>query len=238
MAGEFACRGCRTSGNFEGVYLRRHAAPVFVGTCETLAPCRDNAASIAARVQTRLPCGKRLIEDWYQHGRVTRLYPLPCYTDALGRIPLDIDYSNARSDIEFALHWARRGRVVVLRSPAATIAGVSVITIGSPSKPASPGACIERWNAPANVSARRNAQQRTPHARRAIVTAASASGYFREVAGRCLISLISDGTRPSAETAAVFVEKSYGQFAFTADAAGRFTRTNATLGRGDHLHVR
>ena len=63
MAGDFACRGCRTSGNFEGVYLRRHAAPVFVGTCETLAPCRDSAASIAARVQTRLRCDKRLIED-------------------------------------------------------------------------------------------------------------------------------------------------------------------------------
>jgi len=117
--------------------------------------------------------------------------------------------------------------------PAATIAGVGVATVGPVPKPARLGACVERWNASPNAGARRDARRRAPRARRAIVAVATKSGYFSDLRGRCLIYLI-----PSDPGAAiVFVERSPEHFIFTADASGRLSPPNATLGTGHLLRL-
>ena len=63
-------------------------------------------------------CSKRVIEDWYPDGRVNKLYPVACYTAALNDIPADMDFSNAREEIQLALDFARQGKIASA-SPAA-----------------------------------------------------------------------------------------------------------------------
>jgi hypothetical protein len=49
-------------------------------------------------------CAQRVIDDWTQHGQLTRTYPLHCYREALDAIPEDLrDYSNIADDIQAAL---------------------------------------------------------------------------------------------------------------------------------------
>ena len=55
-------------------------------------------------------CGGRIVADWLDDGRVKRLYTLRCYDDALERIP-GVTSSTARTDIERARAYARRGRL-------------------------------------------------------------------------------------------------------------------------------
>ena len=44
------------------------------------------------------PCGKKVLNDWWDNGRVDRLYPLHCYEEAIDSIPADIrDYSDAEA---------------------------------------------------------------------------------------------------------------------------------------------
>lgn len=63
-------------------------------------------------------CSKRVIEDWYPDGRVNKRYPVACYTAALNDIPADMDFSNAREEIQLALDFARQGKIASA-SPAA-----------------------------------------------------------------------------------------------------------------------
>jgi hypothetical protein len=50
-----------------------------------------------------VPCWKQLLNDWYD-GRIDKTYPVPCYSQALGHLPTDVDvYSSARDDIRRAL---------------------------------------------------------------------------------------------------------------------------------------
>ena len=57
------------------------------------------------------PCGKRVIDDWYDNGRVDGSYPLRCYDDAIEALPRDVrDYSSAKDDIERALQARLNGR--------------------------------------------------------------------------------------------------------------------------------
>lgn len=50
------------------------------------------------------PCGRQVIDDWYDDGRVDRTYPLHCYDDAIDALPPDVrDYSSAKEDIQRAL---------------------------------------------------------------------------------------------------------------------------------------
>jgi len=54
-------------------------------------------------------CAKQVIADWYDNGRVDRIYPLHCYREAIKTLPVDVrDYSSAREDIERALQYATR----------------------------------------------------------------------------------------------------------------------------------
>ena len=56
-------------------------------------------------------CAKLVVADWYGDGRVDRVYPLHCYTDAIRSLPVDVlDYSNAKEDILRALSFAKRGK--------------------------------------------------------------------------------------------------------------------------------
>lgn len=55
-------------------------------------------------------CAKLVVADWYGDGRVDKVYPLHCYSDAIRSLPVDVlDYSNAKEDILRALSYAKRG---------------------------------------------------------------------------------------------------------------------------------
>lgn len=58
-------------------------------------------------------CGDDVVGDWYDNGRVDKLYPLHCYDDAIDGLPVDVvDYSSAKEDIQRALQLAIRGKLV------------------------------------------------------------------------------------------------------------------------------
>lgn len=62
------------------------------------------AASTSGTALAKSSCATRLIADW-QDGRIDRTYPVPCYRQALARLPEDVRvYSTATSDITRALH--------------------------------------------------------------------------------------------------------------------------------------
>ncbi|HUQ23146.1 MAG TPA: hypothetical protein VM049_09030 [Gaiellaceae bacterium] len=49
-------------------------------------------------------CGRQVIDDWYDNGRVDGTYKLHCYDDAIEILPRDVrDYSSAKEDIQRAL---------------------------------------------------------------------------------------------------------------------------------------
>ncbi len=55
-------------------------------------------------------CGRQVIDDWYDDGRVDGTYALHCYDDAIEILPRDVrDYSSAKEDIERALQAKLRG---------------------------------------------------------------------------------------------------------------------------------
>jgi hypothetical protein len=55
-------------------------------------------------------CGRKVIDDWYDNGRVDGTYALHCYDDAIEILPRDVrDYSSAKEDIERALQAKLRG---------------------------------------------------------------------------------------------------------------------------------
>lgn len=55
-------------------------------------------------------CGRQVIDDWYDDGRVDGTYALHCYDDAIEILPRDVrDYSSAKEDIERALQSKLRG---------------------------------------------------------------------------------------------------------------------------------
>jgi hypothetical protein len=50
------------------------------------------------------PCSERVLSDWWDNGVVDRVYPLPCYDEAVAAMPTDLrDYTNAQGVIERAL---------------------------------------------------------------------------------------------------------------------------------------
>ena len=49
-------------------------------------------------------CANQIIDDWTQHGYLTRTYPVHCYREALNAVPEDLrDYSNITDVINAAL---------------------------------------------------------------------------------------------------------------------------------------
>ena len=57
------------------------------------------------------PCAKQVVADWYDDGRVGKIYPLECYRLAIASLPPDVlDYSNAKEEIGRALAFAKQGK--------------------------------------------------------------------------------------------------------------------------------
>jgi hypothetical protein len=55
-------------------------------------------------------CGEQIVADWFDNGRIDRLYPLHCYEEAIDAIPKDIrDYADAADVINRALQAALNG---------------------------------------------------------------------------------------------------------------------------------
>jgi hypothetical protein len=59
---------------------------------------------------TASACGDAVLRDWFDNGRIDRLYALSCYDQARASLPQDIrDYSDAEEVIGRALSAAARG---------------------------------------------------------------------------------------------------------------------------------
>jgi hypothetical protein len=57
-------------------------------------------------------CGDKILADWFDNGRIDRLYPLHCYEEAIDSIPADIrDYADAEDVISRALQAAVGGKL-------------------------------------------------------------------------------------------------------------------------------
>jgi hypothetical protein len=57
-------------------------------------------------------CGQEIVADWFDNGRIDRLYPLHCYEEAIDAIPSDIrDYADAADVINRALQAALNGKL-------------------------------------------------------------------------------------------------------------------------------
>jgi hypothetical protein len=113
-----------------------------------------------------------------------------------------------------------------------TLAGVGVTTTGPPPKPSTPVACARRWNGSTNSTGRAAAVRRAPQANTALVRTSGAQGYFGDLAGRCLVYVVTGSKR-----AAVFVETARGRFRFVADGSGLFS-ANAVLAPNGRLQFR
>ena len=70
------------------------------------------ALSTATPASAATPCGKKVLADWFDNGRIDRLYPLNCYEEAIDAIPDDLrDYADAEEVITRALQAALRGEL-------------------------------------------------------------------------------------------------------------------------------
>jgi hypothetical protein len=68
------------------------------------------ALTVAGPAAGASTCAKRVIDDWYDNGRVDGTYPVHCYDDAIDALPRDVrDYSSAKDDIQRALQARLRG---------------------------------------------------------------------------------------------------------------------------------
>ena len=76
---------------------------VVLGLSGLLAPSGSRAAELS--------CGERVLVDWFENGRVDRVYPLACYEEAIAAMPTDVrDYTDAGDVIGRALMSALRGQ--------------------------------------------------------------------------------------------------------------------------------
>ena len=72
------------------------------------------ALSVAgsASASTATKCGQQVLADWYDNGRIDKLYPLNCYEEAIDEIPSDIGpYVDAEDVITRALQGALHGNL-------------------------------------------------------------------------------------------------------------------------------
>jgi hypothetical protein len=70
------------------------------------------ALGAASPARAATPCGKKVLGDWFDNGRIDRLYPLNCYEEAIDAIPPDIrDYADAQDVITRALQAALHGKL-------------------------------------------------------------------------------------------------------------------------------
>jgi hypothetical protein len=70
------------------------------------------ALSLAGTAAAATKCGEQVLADWYDNGRIDKIYPLNCYEEARDAIPKDIGpYVDAEDVITRALQSALRGNL-------------------------------------------------------------------------------------------------------------------------------
>ena len=85
-------------------------------------------------------CGRAVIDDWYDDGRVDGTYELHCYDDAIEILPRDVrDYSSAKEDIQRALQAAKRGEDAPPARTDPTPSGTPTGGSGDPDDPTETG---------------------------------------------------------------------------------------------------
>ena len=68
------------------------------------------ALAFPATSAAATPCGEKILADWFDNGRIDRIYPLHCYEEAIDAIPSDLrDYADAEDVIARALQAALSG---------------------------------------------------------------------------------------------------------------------------------
>lgn len=68
--------------------------------------------SFASTAGAETKCGQQVLADWYDNGRIDKLYPLNCYEEAIDAIPEDIGpYVDAEEVITRALQGALHGNL-------------------------------------------------------------------------------------------------------------------------------
>ena len=68
--------------------------------------------SLASAAGAATKCGRQVLDDWYDNGRIDKLYPLNCYEEAIDAIPDDIGpYVDAEEVITRALQGALHGNL-------------------------------------------------------------------------------------------------------------------------------
>ena len=71
-----------------------------------------SALAVASPASAETACGKKVLADWYDNGRIDRLYPLNCYEEAIDAIPADLrPYADAEEVITRALQAALSGNL-------------------------------------------------------------------------------------------------------------------------------
>lgn len=70
------------------------------------------ALTVASSASAATPCGKKVLADWFDNGRIDRIYPFHCYEEAINSIPPDLrDYADAADVITRALQSALHGEL-------------------------------------------------------------------------------------------------------------------------------
>jgi hypothetical protein len=68
------------------------------------------AGLIAPSTAMASVCGDKVLDDWWDNGRIDRVYAIQCYRDAIDSIPADLrDYANVEEVINRALQAALNG---------------------------------------------------------------------------------------------------------------------------------
>jgi hypothetical protein len=61
-------------------------------------------ATKAGPASASTPCYTKVINDWFDNGKIDHVYPHRCYTQAIAHLPTDVGtYSNAPDDIRAAM---------------------------------------------------------------------------------------------------------------------------------------
>ena len=85
----------------------RHRTPYAVLALLALLASAFVALSVAGPASAQANCGRKVLEDWYDNGRVDKLYQPHCYEDAIDQIPRDLGpYVDAEEVISRALQSA------------------------------------------------------------------------------------------------------------------------------------
>ena len=69
------------------------------------------SAVVTDAAMAKKTCAQQVIDDWFDDGRVDKIYPLHCYTEAIKSLPSDLlIYGNAEDEIGRALAFAKQGK--------------------------------------------------------------------------------------------------------------------------------